>query len=230
MNQDELKQQVGQAAVDYIHSGMIVGLGTGSTVKCLVNALGEQVRNGSLTDIVCVTTSNRTTRQAEKLGIQVKEIDDVDHIDLTIDGADEISADFQGIKGGGGALLWEKIVSNYSDSVMWIVDESKLVEQLGAFPLPVEVTPYGSHHLFNKLARCGYNPTWRTLEGSDELFRTHQRNFIIDLHLQKINDPFVLHKELIGMVGLIEDGLFLNQVNDVLVGTQEGPKLLHARP
>ena len=140
MNQDELKQQVGREAVKYIRPGMVVGLGTGTTVHCLVEALGEHVKNGDLSDIVCVTTSNRTTRQAQSLGIKVEEIDDVDHIDLTIDGADEISDNFQGIKGGGGALLWEKIVSNYSDHVMWIVDESKLVHHLGAFPLPVEVT------------------------------------------------------------------------------------------
>ena len=111
MNQDELKQQVGQEAVNYIHDGMIVGLGTGTTVHCLVDALGKKMQAGEITDITCVTTSNRTTRQAESLGIPVKAIDDVDHIDLPIDGADEVSADFQGIKGGGGALLWEKIVS-----------------------------------------------------------------------------------------------------------------------
>ncbi len=105
---------------------------------------------------------------------------------------------------------------------MWIVDESKLVHHLGAFPLPVEVTPYGSQHLFTKLARRGYNPTWRMLPDNSDKFRTHQRNFIIDLHLEDINDPFALHEELIGMVGLIEDGLFLNQVNDILVGTQMG--------
>lgn len=230
MNQDELKQQVGREAVKYIRPGMVVGLGTGTTVHCLVEALGEHVKNGDLSDIVCVTTSNRTTRQAQSLGIKVEEIDDVDHIDLTIDGADEISDNFQGIKGGGGALLWEKIVSNYSDHVMWIVDESKLVHHLGAFPLPVEVTPYGSQHLFTKLARRGYNPTWRMLPDNSDKFRTHQRNFIIDLHLEDINDPFALHEELIGMVGLNEDGLFLNQVNDILVGTQDGPKFLHARP
>ena len=212
MNQDELKQQVGREAVNYIHPGMIVGLGTGTTVHCLVDALGEKMKAGQITDITCVTTSNRTTRQAEALGIPVKAIDDVDHIDLTIDGADEVSADFQGIKGGGGALLWEKIVSYASNRVMWIVDESKMVNH------------------FRRLARKGYRPTWRMNADNSDLFRTHQRNFIIDLHLEQIIDPFKLHKELIDLAGLIEDGLFLGQVNDVLVGTQDGPKLLHARP
>ena len=94
MNQDELKQQVGREAVKYIHSGMVVGLGTGTTVHCLVDSLGEEVNNGNLNDIICVTTSNRTTRQAESLGLKVEEIDDVDHIDLTIDGADEVSDNY----------------------------------------------------------------------------------------------------------------------------------------
>ena len=227
MNQDELKQQVGREAVNYIHPGMIVGLGTGTTVHCLVDALGEKMKAGQITDITCVTTSNRTTRQAEALGIPVKAIDDVDHIDLTIDGADEVSADFQGIKGGGGALLWEKIVANASDKVMWIVDQSKLVHKLGKFPLPVEVIPFGSQHVFNRLEKKGYKPTWR-MDG-DKKFRSDENNYIIDLHLEEIDHPAALADELIHMVGIVETGLFLNRVNDVIVGTDEGPKVLHAR-
>jgi ribose 5-phosphate isomerase len=141
MNQDELKAQTGRESVKYIKSGMIVGLGTGSTVRYMVDELGKQVQEGKLTDIIGVTTSTRTAKQARDLGITIKDIDDVDHIDLCIDGADEVSDDFQGIKGGGGALLWEKIVANASNKIIWIVDESKLVHKLGKFPLPVEVTP-----------------------------------------------------------------------------------------
>ena len=178
-------------------------------------------------DIIGVTTSNRTAKQARDLGITIKDIDDVDHIDLTIDGADEISDDFQGIKGGGGALLWEKIVANASNKVMWIVDESKLVHKLGAFPLPVEVIPFGSQHVFDRLEKKGYKPTWR-MDG-DKKFRTDENNYIIDLHLGEIDDPKALADELIHMVGIVETGLFLNRVNDVIVGTPEGPKVLHAR-
>ena len=227
MNQDELKAQTGKESVKYIKSGMIVGLGTGSTVRYMVDELGKQVQAGNLTNIIGVTTSSRITKQAESLGITIKNLDDVDHIDLTIDGADEISDDFQGIKGGGGALLWEKIVANASDKVMWIVDQSKLVHKLGKFPLPVEVIPFGSQHVFARLEKKGYKPTWR-MDG-DQKFRTDENNYIIDLHLEEIDHPAALADELIHMVGIVETGLFLNRVNDVIVGTDEGPKVLHAR-
>lgn len=227
MNQDELKAQTGQESVNYIKSGMIVGLGTGSTVRYMVDELGKRVQAGELTGITGVTTSSRTAKQAKNLGITIKDIDDVDHIDLCIDGADEVSDDFQGIKGGGGALLWEKIVANASDKIIWIVDESKLVHQLGKFPLPIEVIPFGAQLVFNRLEKKGYKPSWR-MDGSNK-FLTDEKNYIIDLHLGKIDHPAQLADELIHMVGVVESGLFLNRVNDVIVGTQNGPKILHAR-
>ncbi|WP_283621236.1 ribose-5-phosphate isomerase RpiA [Limosilactobacillus avium] len=227
MNQDELKAQTGQESVNYIKSGMIVGLGTGSTVRYMVDELGKRVQAGELTGITGVTTSSRTAKQAKELGITIKDIDEVDHIDLCIDGADEVSDDFQGIKGGGGALLWEKIVANASDKIIWIVDESKLVHQLGKFPLPIEVIPFGAQLVFNRLEKKGYKPSWR-MDG-DNKFLTDEKNYIIDLHLGKVDHPAQLADELIHMVGVVESGLFLNRVNDVIVGTQNGPKVLHAR-
>lgn len=227
MNQDELKAQTGRESVKYIKSGMIVGLGTGSTVRYMVDELGKQVQEGQLTDIIGVTTSRRTAKQAQDLGITIKNIDDVDHIDLCIDGADEISDDFQGIKGGGGALLWEKIVANASNKIIWIVDESKLVHQLGKFPLPVEVIPFGAQLVFDRFVKKGYQPSWRM--NGDHKFLTDEKNYIIDLHLDQIDQPMQLADELIHMVGVVESGLFLNRVNDVIVGTQDGPKILHAR-
>lgn len=227
MNQNELKAQTGQESVNYIKSGMIVGLGTGSTVRYMVDELGKRVQAGELTDITGVTTSSRTAKQAKALGITIKDIDEVDHIDLCIDGADEVSDDFQGIKGGGGALLWEKIVANASNKIIWIVDESKLVHQLGKFPLPIEVIPFGAQLVFNRLEKKGYKPSWR-MDG-DNKFLTDEKNYIIDLHLGKIDHPAQLADELIHMVGVVESGLFLNRVNDVIVGTQNGPKILHAR-
>lgn len=110
---------------------------------------------------------------------------------------------------------------------MWIVDESKMVHQLGAFPLPVEVIPFGAQHVFNKLAAKGYQPTWR-MDG-DQRYRTDENDYIIDLHLGKIDDPQAMAEELIHMVGVVEHGLFLNRVNDVIVGRQNGPEILHAR-
>ena len=216
--QNKLKALVGQEAVKYVQDGMIVGLGTGSTVRYMVDALGKRVNEEHL-NIVGVTTSTRTTKQAESLGITIKDLDEVDHIDLVIDGADEISDDFQGIKGGGGALLWEKIVADASDKCM--------VHQLGAFPLPVEVIPFGSSHVFAKMEKFGFKPSWR-MDG-DEQYLTDQKNYIIDLHLGQINDPAKLYEKLIHIVGVVEVGLFLNRVNDVIIGTNNGPVVKHAR-
>jgi len=224
MEQNELKQLVGNEAVKYIEDGMIVGLGSGSTIRYMVDALGKRVAEEGL-HITAVATSKFTANQAANLGIEVKNLDDVDRIDLTIDGADEISDDFQGIKGGGAAHLWEKIVAINSDKNMWIVDESKLVHQLGVFPLPLEVIPFGSTHVLEKLDKLGYAPTFR-FDENDQHVMTDESNYIIDLHLQKIEDPFALAETLDSIVGVVEHGLFLNICDKVIVGTQNGPKVL----
>ena len=134
-----------------VKDGMIVGLGTGSTAYYMIEELGRRVKEENL-QIVGVPTSIASKKQAEGLGITVKTIDEVDHVDLTIDGADEIDENFGGIKGGGAALLFEKIVATYSKKIIWIVDESKMVKNLGAFPLPIEVIPYGCMQVFKKFA------------------------------------------------------------------------------
>ena len=224
MDQNELKAQVGAEAVKYIKDGMIVGLGTGSTVRYMVDALGKRVKEEGL-NIVGVTTSNRTTKQAESLGITIKDIDEVDHIDLCIDGADEIDDDFNGIKGGGGALLWEKIVNNASEKKMWIVDQSKLVHRIGNFGVPVEVIPFGAQHVFNRFQKAGYNPQWR-MDG-DKRYRTDENNVIIHLKVGEIDDPHALAEDLIHTVGVVEHGLFLNRVDMVIVGRDNGPEVLN---
>ena len=227
MDQNQLKKLVGEKSVEWIEDGMIVGLGTGTTVKFMVDALGKRDQEEGL-QIIGVTTSNRTAEQARSLNISLKSVDEVDHIDLTIDGADEISADFQGIKGGGAALLFEKIVATNSKQVMWIVDESKLSQQLGSFPLPVEVIPYGSQKVFERFEAKGLNPTFRkNADGS--MLRTDSQNYIIDLHLKEIADPHTLADYLIKQVGVVEHGLFLDMVNTVIVGRQDGPEVLEAR-
>lgn len=147
-------------------------------------------------------------------------------MDLTIDGADEISADFQGIKGGGAALLFEKIVTTYSKKCIWIVDKSKMVDDLGAFPLPVEVVPYGSRQLVHLFEEKGYHPTLR-LNAAGETLITDGYHHIIDLHLEKITDPEALGSYLDNLVGVVEHGLFLNMVSMVIVGYEDGPKTLH---
>ncbi len=225
MTQDELKKMVGDLAATYVQDGMVVGLGTGSTVKFMVDALGRRVANEGL-KIVGVPTSDRTAEQGRQLGIPIKAVDEVDQIDLTIDGADQIDDDFQGIKGGGAAHLFEKIVAVNSKRNMWIVDESKMATQLGSFPLPLEVIPYGSQQLFKRLAANGLQPTFREANGKRIL--TDSKNYVIDLHLGQIDDAFQLARYLNQQVGVVEHGLFLNVVNTVIVGYADGPKVLNA--
>jgi ribose 5-phosphate isomerase A len=220
LKQEELKKQVGIEAAKYVESGMVIGLGTGSTLTYMIDELGRRVKEENL-KIIGVATSKATSRQAQVLGIPLKSVDEVAYIDLTIDGADEISDDFQGLKGGGGALLFEKIVANYSKKYLWIVDESKLVKRLGAFPLPVEVVKYGAEQLYRLFENKGYNPQFRIING--EKFITDNGNYIIDLHLKVIENPVTLGEELGHLVGVVEHGLFLNMVDKVIVGTKKGP-------
>jgi len=220
-----LKQMAGIEAAKYVTDGMIVGLGTGSTAKFMVDEIGRRVKEEGLS-IVGVTTSKETERQAQELGIPLKGIDEVPYVDLTIDGADEISEDFQGIKGGGAALLFEKIVATYSKQCIWIVDESKLVKKLGKFPLPVEVIPYGSQQLVHLFEEKGFAPVLRTTPAGDILV-TDGGHYIIDLHLEEIADPMALGAYLDQLVGVVEHGLFLNIVSTVIVGGEEGPKTIN---
>ena len=199
--QDALKKAAGIEAAKLIQNGMIAGLGTGSTVRFLVDELGRRVKEEGL-EFTGVTTSRRTQEQAEGYGIKIVNIDDVDHIDVTIDGADEVDKNFNGIKGGGAALLWEKIVATNSNKIVWIVDESKVVDTIGKFPLPVEVIPFG------------------------EPVRTDENNYVVDLHLERIDHPQELAQDLITTVGVVEHGLFLNMVDQVIVGDPNGPRVM----
>lgn len=217
MNQ---KKMVGEHAATFIEDKMTVGLGTGSTAKYMVEALAKRVENEDL-DITCVSTSKVTSDLAKSLDLLVKDLSEVDMIDLTIDGADEISPEYQGIKGGGGALLHEKIVAKYSKKNIWIVDDLKLVDTLGAFPLPVEIIPFGSGHLFKKFEEKNYRPKYRMIE-QDEKFITDAGNLIIDLHLEEIENPKKLAQELKSEIGVVEHGLFIDIVDQVIVGSQTG--------
>lgn len=218
-----LKEQVGIKAAEFVTDGMIVGLGTGSTAYYFVAELGRRIKEEGL-KITSVTTSSVTYEQAEGLGIPLKAIDDVEVVDLTVDGADEVDPALNGIKGGGGALLMEKIVATNSKDCIWIVDESKQVETLGAFKLPVEVVQYGAENLFRHFEKKGYSPAYREKDG--QRFVTDQGNFIIDLDLKVIPDAEALAEELDRTVGVVDHGLFLGMVSKVIVGTPEGPKII----
>ena len=219
-----LKEMVGIKAASYVTDGMTVGLGTGSTAYYMIEELGRRVKEENL-KIVGVPTSYASKKQAEALNIPVKTIDQVNYVDLTIDGADEISHDFHGIKGGGAALLFEKVVATYSKEIIWIVDESKMVDKLGRFPLPVEVIPYGQDQLFRLLQEKNYHPSFR-MESEEVLKQTDSGNSIIDLQLDCINDPIALANELDSLVGVVEHGLFLSMVNRVIIGKESGPEVL----
>lgn len=220
----DLKQMVGIESAKYVKDGMTVGLGTGSTAYFMVEEIGRRIKEEGLT-ITGVTTSKATEKQALGLGIPLKSIDEVDYVDITIDGADEISNDFQGTKGGGAALLFEKIVATNSKENIWIVDESKMVTHLGAFPLPVEVIPYGSEQIFKKMKENNLNPSFRLTETGKKLL-TDSNNYIIDLHLEKIEAPKELATWLDTQVGVVEHGLFLDITNRVIIGTSEGVKTI----
>lgn len=218
-----LKEKVGKKAAQLITNGMVVGLGTGSTAACFVAALGKRVKNEGLS-IVGVTTSSETYQQAQSLGIPLKAIDEVEMVDITIDGADEVDPFLNGIKGGGGALLMEKIVATYSKDYVWIIDSSKLVRQLGTFKLPVEVVPYGADNLYRHFMHKGYRPSFREVDGKRVV--TDMQHYIIDLDLQTIADSQALARELDKTVGVVEHGLFNQMVSRVIVAGETGIEIL----
>lgn len=216
------KKAAAEKAVEFIQGGMLVGLGTGSTVKFMIESLAEKVKNGL--DVKTVSTSNATSKFAESLGIAVLNINDVEEIDLTIDGADEVDSNLNGIKGGGGALLYEKIVASSSKKNIWMVDSTKHVEQLGSFPLPLEVVQFGVNHTFNKLFSLGYKPEFRSAEGMN--YKTDGNHYIIDLHLNKIEKPAELNNKLLLIPGVVETGLFLEICDVLLIGAVDDCKII----
>jgi ribose 5-phosphate isomerase A len=217
------KQAAAEKSIEFIKNGMILGLGTGSTVFFLVYRLAELIKQGL--KVKCVSTSNQTSNLAKSLEIEIIDLNEVAYIDLTIDGADEVDKNLNGIKGGGGALLFEKIVAKASKKVIWIVDSSKFVEQLGKFPLPVEVIPFGSNYLFNKFVQSGYNP-WRRKKG-EQIYLTDSGNEIIDLHLNEIDDSIALEKEIKLLPGVVEVGLFNNIANAVIIGKVNSTEIIN---
>lgn len=221
------KQQVGEYAASLVHTDMVVGLGTGSTVKYFVEALARRVQLEGL-QITGVTTSKRTAELAQRLGITIVDIDEVDQIDLTIDGADRVNRRLEGIKGGGAALLFEKIVARNSKRNIWIVDESKVSDVLGGFPLPVEVVQYGVEHLMQLFTGAQLQPVLRRTSDQQPLV-TDNGNYIIDLHVAQIKQPKELADWLANQVGVVEHGLFLDICDEVIVGG-DTMRILTAQP
>ena len=225
-NQDHLKQISAESAASEVTDGMVVGLGTGSTAKLAVDALGVRVRKGL--KIVGIPTSERTATQAKQLGIPLATLADYAHIDLTIDGADEVQlGTLHLIKGHGGALLREKIVASASRKFTVIVDQSKLVEKLGThFEVPIEVVQFGWQAAARKLTELGGKPAMRMAANGTEPFMSDGGHYIIDCAFGAIADPEGLAKELDSVVGVVEHGLFLHMCSKVLVGEADGVKTL----
>ncbi|WP_122790077.1 ribose-5-phosphate isomerase RpiA [Intestinibacillus sp. Marseille-P6563] len=215
------KKIAGEKAAEYVKDGMVVGLGTGSTAFHLVNAIGERVKNGL--KIQAIPTSKATEAQARELGIPLLTIDEVDHVDLDIDGVDEIDPQFNAIKGGGGALYREKVVATLAKEVIWIMDDSKLVEHIGDFSLPVEIAQYGSKQAMAKMEEYGLHPVQRMRDGKP--FVTDNGNYIVDLQVGAGFDIEGTREKLAGIVGVLEHGLFLNMCKRMIVGTDEGVKI-----
>ena len=223
---DTAKFVAARRACDFVESGMRVGLGTGSTAAWMVRCLGEMVRDDGL-DIIGVPTSTRTAELARELGIRISTLDEAKWLDVTIDGADEFDGELNLIKGGGGALLQEKIVATASDLMIVIADKTKQVETLGAFPLPVEVVPFGwqttkalLEETLASLDVLGETSVLR-MDG-DRPFVTDEGNFILDLQLGRIGNARQFGIVINQIPGVVENGLFIDICDIVVIGHGDG--------
>jgi ribose 5-phosphate isomerase A len=215
----DAKRLAAEKAVEWIQDNMVVGLGTGSTAFWAIQDIGERVKEGL--QIRAVATSVQTEELAKERNIPIVPFSDIRQIDVTIDGADEVDRNGYLIKGGGGALLREKIVAYHSTTYLIVVDESKLVEQLGKFPLPVEMVPFAAELTVKKLEESFGPVQIRQRNGKN--FVTDNGNLIADLHSFPITDPEKVNAALHAIPGVVETGLFLNKmVRNVIVANKEG--------
>ncbi|MDA7742429.1 ribose-5-phosphate isomerase RpiA [Francisellaceae bacterium] len=215
--QDKLKNQVAEAAIKYIEPGMVVGVGTGSTVNFFIEALG-QIKNKIE---MAVSSSEESTKRLRKLGIEVVDLNYPSAVDIYVDGADEVTKHKQLIKGGGAALTREKIIAAAAKKFVCIIDESKLVDTLGAFPLPVEVIPMARGHAGRELVKLGGQPIYR------EGVKTDNGNIILDVHNLDILDPSKLETQINQITGVVTNGIFaLRPADEVLISSDSGIKKL----
>jgi len=226
---EDLKRQAAAMALAGIRPGMRLGLGTGSTARHFVDLLGAKVAAGF--DCICVPTSEATARQARELGIPLSDLETLDRLDLTVDGADEIDPQLNLIKGAGGALLREKIVAASSDAMVVIADGSKLVETLGRFPLPVEVNRFGlgatRRSLAQVMAAHAATGELRLRESAPGTpYVTDGGHLILDAFFGRISQPEALSRDLLDIAGVVQHGLFLNMCKTAYVATPDGVKTL----
>ena len=220
MKQEELKKLAGEKAVEYIEDGMIVGLGTGSTVEYTLKKLGSLVREGL--DIKGIPTSVHTKRIAKEEQIPLTTLDENPVIDITINGADEVDSNLNLIKGGGGALVREKIVAYHSKKEIIVIDDSKVVKILGIdFDLPVEVIKFGYPATIKEIEEFNCKIEPRKIMGND-LFITDNSNYIIDCEFERIENPEELELSLNNIPGVVENGLFIGLADEIIVGGKQG--------
>ena len=229
MTIEQLKRQAASMALTQVKPGMRLGLGTGSTARHFVDLLGEQVAAGF--DCICVPTSEATARQAAALNIPLSDLETLDRLDITIDGADEIDPQLNLIKGAGGALLREKIVASASDLMIVIADASKLVETLGKFPLPIEVNRFGLGATRRAVAAvcashgCAGELRLR-LDAAGESYVTDGGHLILDAFFGRISQPEALSTALLDIAGVVQHGLFLKMCKTAYVATSDGVRTL----
>jgi ribose 5-phosphate isomerase A len=213
------KQAAAEKAVEFVKNGMIVGLGTGSTAFWATQKIAQRISEG-LT-IRAVASSASTEALAGQLGIPLVPFSSIDHIDITIDGADEVDNQLNLIKGGGGALLREKILARNSSRFYVVVDDSKRVHRLGRFPLPVEIVPFASNLTIRRLQELNCEPVLRMVKDSE--FITDNGNLIADCSFKEIPDPKALQQRINLIPGVVENGLFVGMATAVVVGYDDGP-------
>lgn len=227
---DRYKQQAGEAALEHVRNGMRLGLGTGSTAAWFVRALGGAVAGGL--DVTGVPTSVATAELAESLDIPLTSLDETPELDLTVDGADEIGPDLMLIKGGGGALLREKIVAAASDRMIVIADASKRVAQLGAFPLPIEVVDFGLEATCRAISVAasdiGLDGELTVRRRDGQAYRSDGGNLIVDASFGRIPDPKALAERLNRIPGVVEHGLFIGLASLVIIAGPDGLEQVHA--
>ena len=221
--QNQMKKAVAQSAVDQIQSGMILGLGSGSTAALMIEALAVKIKSGEIKDVVGVTTSFQGEVMANELGIPIKSLSSVSEIDLAIDGADEVDPNFQLIKGGGACHVQEKLVATLAKKFIVVVDSTKLVEKLNLdFKLPVEVLPSAWKQVQKTLKILGGDANLRLAQKKAGPVVTDQGNLILDLSfINGINQPELLETQINNIPGVLENGLFVNLTDEVLVGKSE---------
>lgn len=214
-----VKQAVGRAAADRVKSGYIVGLGTGSTTAFSIQYLGESLKSGHLKDIRGIPTSYQAAALARRYGIPLTTLDDIDHIDIAIDGADEVDPQKNLIKGGGAAHTQEKVVDSLADMFIVVVDRSKLVDHLGVSPVPVEVLPFAVTPAIRAIQALGGRPQIRIASGNkDGPVITDQGNMVLDVKFDQIDNPEDLNRTLNAIPGVVDSGLFVGAADIVLVG------------